>query len=120
MSPSSNRGAKPVTGSAFYILLALADSPRHGLGIIDDIEGRSDGEVVMGPGTLYHAIRKLEADGLIVEAEERPSPEHDDPRRRYYQITERGRTVVTAEAVRLDRLLQVARSKDLLPGRGSS
>ncbi len=118
MTETANRGAKPITGSAFYILLALADSARHGLGIIADIERRTGGEVSLGPGTLSHAIRKLEATGLIVESPERPAPELDDPRRRYYEITERGRTVVSEEAARLDRLLQVARSKKLLPGTG--
>ena len=118
MTPTADRGAKPITGSAFYILLALADSARHGLGIIEDIEGRTNGEVSLGPGTLYHAIRKLESAGLIVESADRPAPEHDDPRRRYYEITERGREVGSQEAARLDRVLQVARSKDFLAGSG--
>ena len=120
MTPTADRGTKPVTGSAFYILLALADSPRHGLGIVEHIERRTDGDVSLGPGTLYHAIRKLETEGLIVESAERPAPEFDDPRRRYYEITESGRTTVVGEAARLDRLLRVARSKDLLPESGRS
>lgn len=120
MTPPADRGVKPITGSAFYILLALADSARHGLGIIEDIERRTGGEVSLGPGTLYHAIRKLEAGGLIVETPERPAPEQDDPRRRYYSITKAGREVVSREAVRLDRILDVARSKNLLPGSGSA
>ena len=120
MTPSAERGTKPITGSAFYILLALADGPRHGLGIIEDIERRTEGAVGLGPGTLYHAIRKLESTGLIVESAERPVPELDDPRRRYYSITDKGREIVTREAARLDRILQVARSKDLLPRSGSA
>ena len=120
MTPSADRGTKPITGSSFYILLALSDSPRHGLGIVEDIERRTEGAVSVGPGTLYHAIRKLESEGLIEETRERPAPELDDPRRRYYEITERGTEVVTSEAARLDRILQVARSKKLLPASGSS
>lgn len=118
MTPTADRGAKPITGSAFYILLALADGVRHGLGIIEDIERRTEGEVSLGPGTLYHAIRKLESAGLIEESDQRPAPDLDDPRRRYYSITERGRAVGRTEAARLDRILQVARSKHFLPGSG--
>ena len=118
MTPTADRGTKPITGSAFYILLALADGARHGLGIIEDIERRTEGEVSLGPGTLYHAIRKLESAGLIMESPERPAPEFDDPRRRYYSITERGRAVGSQEAARLDRILQVARNKDFLPRSG--
>ena len=118
MTPTADRGTKPITSSAFYILLALADSARHGLGIIEDIERRTEGDVSLGPGTLYHAIRKLESAGLIAESSERPAPELDDPRRRYYSITERGREVGRREAARLDRVLQVARSKKFLRGSG--
>ena len=110
-----DRGAKPVTGAAFHILLALADGTRHGLGIIEDIESRTEGAVSLGPGTLYHAIRKLESSGLIEESSDRPAPEFDDPRRRYYAITEQGRTVGRQEAARLERILRVARNKDFLP-----
>ena len=120
MAPTADRGTKPITSSSFYILLALADSSRHGLGIVEDIERRTEGDVSLGPGTLYHAIRKLESAGLIAETRERPAPELDDPRRRYYEITERGKEVVSSEAARLDRLLQVARSKKLLPASGPS
>ena len=114
MPPTADRGLKPITGSAFYILLALADQNRHGLGIIDDIERRTNGEVSLGPGTLYHALRKLETAGLIVEPEDRPAPELDDPRRRYYRITDEGRDVVRHEATRLETLLRVARDKRIL------
>ena len=120
MTSTAGRGAKPVTGSAFYILLALADHARHGLGIIEDIERRTEGAVSLGPGTLYHAIRKLESAGLIVESADRPAPDLDDPRRRYYSITEEGREVGRQEAARLDRILQVARTKDFLPGTGQA
>jgi DNA-binding PadR family transcriptional regulator len=93
-------GTKPLTSSAFFILLALADRPRHGLGIADEVERRTEGEVELGPGTLYNALRKMLALGLIEDAPDRPDPEEDDPRRRYYRITEAGRQAVSAEAER--------------------
>lgn len=115
MAARSAAGTKPITSSVFYILLALADKNRHGLGIAEEVESRTAGEVEMGPGTLYNALRRMLADGLIEETQERPAPEEDDPRRRYYRITEKGRTTVSGEAARLQRVLMAARAKDLLP-----
>ena len=112
---SSNSGAKPLTSSVFYILLALADKDRHGLGISEEVARRTEGDVDMGPGTLYNALRKMWADGLIEESDERGDPDEDDPRRRYYRITGAGRQAVSVEAVRLERVLVAAREKDLLP-----
>jgi len=115
MARNSAAGTKPLTSSVFYILLALADKDRHGLGIAEEVEARTGGEVSMGPGTLYNALRKMLAAGLIRETSNRPSPEDDDPRRRYYRITDEGRLAVSAEAARLDRVVGAARAKDLLP-----
>jgi DNA-binding PadR family transcriptional regulator len=115
MAANSAAGTKPLTSSVFYILLALADKDRHGLGIAEEVEGRTGGDVEMSPGTLYNALRKMLAEGLIEETQDRPPPEEDDPRRRYYRITEKGRQAVSAEAVRLDRVVVAAREKDLLP-----
>lgn len=109
-----NVGKKPITSSVFLILLALADRDRHGLGIADDVEVRTGGEVRLGPGTLYNAIQKMLKSGLIEVSSERPDPEDDDPRRRYYRITDVGRIQVREEAARLDRILSVAREKELL------
>ena len=108
------RGAKPITSSAFLILLALFDEDRHGLGIADDIEERTDGAVHLGPGTLYNAIHKLLESGLIAKSSVRPAPHEDDPRRRYYRITPRGRKAVENEAARLDVILGAARAKAVL------
>lgn len=120
MGNNTSGGAKPVTSSVFYILLALADKDRHGLGIAEEVERRTEGAVDMGPGTLYNALRKMLANGLIIESPVRPEPEDDDPRRRYYRITPVGRETVEAEAAHLDRVLAAARDKDLLPAlRGS-
>jgi DNA-binding PadR family transcriptional regulator len=111
---TGQRGIKPITSSTFYILLALVDGPRHGLGIASEIERRTDGEVRMGPGTLYNAIKKMLDTQLIVEASTRPAPEEDDPRRRYYDITEAGRAALEAEAAKLERLMVAAREKQVL------
>lgn len=107
------RGIKPITSSTFYILLALVDEPRHGLGIAAEIERRTDGDVRMGPGTLYNGIKKMLEGHLIEEASTRPAPQEDDPRRRYYRITEAGRTALEAEAAKLERLMIAAREKQV-------
>ena len=114
MTGTAVGGGKPLTSSVFYILLALADSDRHGLGIAADVEGRTAGDVQMGPGTLYNAIKKMLAEGLIEVSPHRPAPEQDDPRRRYYRITHSGRRALKQEAHRLDRVLQAARDKRVL------
>ncbi len=105
----------PLTPAVFHILLALVDGQRHGYGIVQEIARRSEGTVRMGPGTLYGSIKRMLADGLIVETEQRPDPAIDDERRRYYQLTDLGHKVATAEAQRLEQLVRVARDKRLLP-----
>jgi DNA-binding PadR family transcriptional regulator len=104
----------PLTPAVFHILLALADEERHGYGIMQDIETRTQGKVRLGPGTLYGSIKRMMADGLIEESDERPDPLLDDERRRYYRLTATGRRAVEAEASRLQQLVQIARSKNLL------
>ena len=111
---AGQRGIKPITSSTFYILLAIVDEPRHGLGIAAEIERRTDGEVRMGPGTLYNGIKKMLVTHLIVEASTRPAPEEDDPRRRYYRITKAGRAALEAEVAKLERLMVAARDKQVL------
>ena len=111
-SHDARRGAmSPV---AFHILLSLADDDRHGLGIVDDVERRTQGAVILGPGTLYGSIKRLRNTGLIEEPSGRPAPDRDDPRRRYYRITEAGRRALHAEARHLERVVQVARDKAVL------
>jgi DNA-binding PadR family transcriptional regulator len=108
---SKRGGAKPVTSSVFYILLALADRDRHGLGIADEVARRTDGETDLGPGTLYHAIKQMLAQGLIRESSRAPDPDDDDPRRRYYTISAAGRRTLEEESRRLSRILDAVREK---------
>ena len=104
----------PLTPAMFHILLALADRERHGYRIMQEVEERTEGSVHLGPGTLYGSIKRMLSDGLVEESGERPDPEMDDERRRYYRLTDFGYRVATAEAERLARLVKSARSKKLL------
>ena len=110
------RSLLPLTPAVLHILLALADGERHGYGIMREVEDRTGGEVRLGPGTLYGAIKRMLADGLVEESGERPDPKMDDQRRRYYRITDLGRRVAGAEAERLAGLVNTAREKKLLLG----
>jgi len=114
--------AAPLTPAVFHILLALAGGEKHGYGILQEIEARTEGAVRMGPGTLYGTIKRLLHDDLIAESDSRPDPELDDERRRYYRLTERGRRAAMDEAARLEQLVRAARARRLLPraaGEGS-
>ena len=109
----------PLTPAMFHILLALADKERHGYEIMREVDERSEGKVRVGPGTLYGSIKRMLSDGLIEELDERPDPELDDERRRYYRLSDLGRRIAIAEAQRLERLVKSARSKKLLSPRGA-
>ena len=109
----------PLTPAMFHILLALADKDRHGYDIMREVDGRTEGKMRLGPGTLYGSIKRMLNDRLIEELDERPDPELDDERRRYYRLTDFGRRVAIAEAERLERLVKSARSKKLLSTRGA-
>ena len=107
----------PLPPATLHILMALADDDRHGYAIIQDIAARTDGGVRMSAGTLYRSIQRMIEQGLIVEVDERPAPELDDERRRYYRITPRGAAAARAEAARLAGLVRMARARGLAPGR---
>lgn len=99
--------------SAFLVLLSLADRPRHGLGIMDEVEARTSGEVRLGPGTLYGTLKRLEEEGLISETDDRPDAD-DDPRRRYYGVTPAGTDALREEAEHLRSLVAIAEGKNIL------
>ena len=107
----------PLTSSVFHILLALSDGDLHGYGIMQEVAEHSGGQIRLGPGTLYGAIKRLLGGGLIVETDQRPDPELDDERRRYYRLTDFGRQVLKAEVQRISKLVSVAQQKRLLPKR---
>lgn len=122
MPPTRRQGDSPedflpLNKDTFHILIALADQDRHGYSILLDISSRTDGQIRLSPSSLYAAIRRLLETGLIEELDERPDPDHDDERRRYYRLTGLGRAVAIAEGRRLERLLKDARATGLLPKR---
>ena len=106
-----------LTRLTYEILLALADRDRHGYGIIKEIEDRSGVAGVPSTGAMYLALQRMEADGLIAEAPEKPAGA--DGRRRYYRITPKGRQVAEAESRQLAELVADPRSRSLLVGGGS-
>jgi DNA-binding PadR family transcriptional regulator len=101
----------PLTPAVFHILLALADGEKHGYAIMRQVETNTEGRMVLGPGTLYGAIKRLLQAGLIAETDVRPDPALDDARRRYYVLTDLGQAVLAAETERLARLVESARRK---------
>ena len=103
----------PLPQAVFQILVALADQDRHGYAIMQDVVARTGGALRLSPGTLYGSIKRMLEDGLIVEVDDRPSPDEDDERRRYYRITQLGRDLAKAEADRLTVLLRQARAVGL-------
>lgn len=116
-SPQDQSGSRlPLSPAVFHILLALATGEMHGYAIMHEVAILSDGQVNIGPGTLYGSIKRILADGLIEESDHRPDPELDDERRRYYRITEEGRRLLGAEAERLARLVRVAERMRVLGG----
>ena len=104
----------PLSMQVFQILLALVDEDLHGYAIIRDVGLRTGGEVRLTASTLYAAIKRLLENGSIEEIVRRTKSD-DDPRRRYYRLTPRGREMARAEARRLERLATMAREKRLLP-----
>lgn len=104
----------PLTPAVFQILLALMDQERHGYGIMKEVTAQTEGDVVLRPGTLYQAIKRMLDMGLIEESDERPDLKLDDERRRYYKLSGLGRKAAHAEVERLHKLLQIARAKEKL------
>jgi DNA-binding PadR family transcriptional regulator len=103
----------PLPSAAFHILIALADTDRHGYAVMQEVAQRTGGKIRLNPGTLYTTIRRLLDQGLIDELDERPDPESHDERRRYYRLTRFGRRVAEAEIARLNAMLALARDAGL-------
>ena len=97
----------PLRSNWFHILLCLVEGEQHGYGIMQNVLARSDGKVRLWPATLYGSLRRLIEVGLIVESGDRPAPEFDDARRRYYKLTTLGRRVLDLESQRLKDLVRV-------------
>ena len=110
-------GLLPLPPATFHILLSLADEDRHGYAIIQDVAARTSGELKLSPGTLDRSIQRMLEQGLLIEPRDRPAPENDDERRRYYRITPYGRAVARAEARRLTQLVRFARESGFSPGK---
>jgi DNA-binding PadR family transcriptional regulator len=107
----------PLPQAAFHILVALAQGDRHGYAIMRDVAAGTGGKLKLNPGTLYTTIQRLLEQQLIIELDERPDPEEDDERRRYYRLSDLGRDVAKAEAARLQQTLAFARQAGLVQKR---
>ena len=107
----------PLPAATLHILMALAEGEKHGYAVIQDVEERTRGALRLSAGTVYRSIQRMLEQGLIVETSERPAPELDDERRRYYAITAFGEAVARGETARLSELVRLARARGLAPGR---
>lgn len=104
----------PLKTQWFHIMLSLAGGEQHGYGIMQEVLERTNGKVRLWPATLYGSIKRLIEAELIEESPERPAPEMDDARRRYYRLTQLGKRVLDAECDRLHDLVRVIREKQAL------
>jgi DNA-binding PadR family transcriptional regulator len=107
----------PLPPATFHILMAVADEPRHGYAIMQDVAARTNGAVTLSFGTLYRSIQRMLEQGLVEEVRERPAEGHDDERRRYYRVTRFGTVVAKAEVRRLAELIRLARATNFSPKR---
>lgn len=112
--PEKAEDLQPLTAVEFEILIALADAELHGYGIILEVERRTEGVVRLRPGSLYRALNRMEDDGWVEPVMDRPVSDDDDPRRKYYRITDRGRRVARREARRMAIAVRAARDKHLI------
>jgi DNA-binding PadR family transcriptional regulator len=103
----------PLSSAALHILLALAGEDLHGYGIMQEIERQSEGIYKVGPGTLYDNLEKLIQGGWVQELG--PRRGDDDPRRRYYRLTDAGQNILRAETARLAQVVREARSRLRIP-----
>ena len=104
----------PMSEAMFHVLVALADGDKHGYSIMKDVAERTSGGVQLSTGTLYGIVKRLLADGLIVEVRRRSTPDESARKRRAYTLTAFGREVAKAEAARLNKLVTAARAASLI------
>lgn len=113
MTPRPEVDRPPLRPAVLHILLALTERDLHGLGIAEEIERASEGVLELGPGTLYRSLSEMVQAGLIRGVE---APDDDaDPRRKYYRISPSGRVLLSEETARLQRLVETARERKVLP-----
>ncbi len=86
----------PMTETAFYILLSLK-VPRHGYGIIKHVEELTEGRLVLGSGTIYGTLTKMQRDGIITVYA-------DEKRKKIYEVTDVGKSLMRYEVKRLKEL----------------
>jgi DNA-binding PadR family transcriptional regulator len=94
---------------AFSILLALSLKERHGYEVIKQVSEDSNGKINLGPGALYTSIKQLVEQGLIQEV-----VRQDDSRRRYYKLSQKGKTVLTEELDYYRNTIELARQRQVL------
>jgi DNA-binding PadR family transcriptional regulator len=111
MAASDASSFLPLKTNWFHILLSLAGCEQHGYGIMQEVLERTGGKVRLWPATLYGTLKRLIEEGLIAESEERPAPELDDARRRYYRLTKLGREALDLETERLEELVRIVQVK---------
>ena len=111
MSKTDPKSFIPLKTNWFHIMLTLAGGEQHGYGIMQEVLNRTTGKLRLWPATLYGSIKRLIEADLIEESDERPAPEQDDARRRYYRLTALGRRVLDAECERLQELVRTIRVK---------
>src|SRR5262249_23179556 len=114
-TPRDPRSLVPLLPAVFHIMLALAERDCHGYGIMQEVDRLTDGQVHLGPGTLYRSIQRMLVDRLIEELDDPESAAEDKERRRCYRLTAFGRQVAQEEARRLATLVGAARERKLLP-----
>ena len=114
MTDADSQRFIPLKPQWFHILLSVAAGEQHGYGIMQDVLQRTNGKVRLWPATLYGSIKRLIEADLIEESDERPAPELDDARRRYYRLTPLGKRVLDAECERLQELVRSIRVKQAL------
>ncbi len=107
----ATRNVEALSPLSAAILFALAGGDSHGYAIIKEIESMTDGEMRLNTGSIYLALHRLLSDGLIAETDSSAG----DDRRRYYKLTEAGRSAAKSEARRLAQLVRAASARKLIP-----